>query len=331
MIFDNAFISVYERGVIGRLKYENGTIYIREKDVEPEITITSNFVNSHTHLGDGFIDKVPRLDVKNLVGPGGFKSKMLSSTNKNVIREGIKYSIKIMENENVGAFFDFRESGIEGIKLLENIDFGNVRPFILSRPASSEYNENELEEIIKKSSGIGMSGINDYPFEFLEKVSKYAKKNNKLFSMHVSEGFRENIDDVLKLKPDFIIHMYYGDHEDFEKIIENDIPVIICPSSTLFFKHKFDVEKFKNDKLKIGIGTDNAMITVPSIRMEMRLAWLYFSIDEEKVIEYSTLTMQKFTGKPNKILIFDKKPQRIVKDPYYKPDRILEIKEIIFE
>jgi len=331
MILENAFISIHEKAVKGTLIYENGTVYIKEKDIDPEITITSPFINAHTHLGDGFIESVPRLDVKSLVGPGGFKAKMLQITDREKIRDSIKYSIKIMNGEYISSFFDFRESGMEGLKLLENLDFGNITPFILSRPAGKELDKTELNELLKLSSGFGMSGINDYPLHFLEEVSLYAKNNNKLFAIHASEAERENIDEILRLNPDFVIHMYNGSIEDFEKLIARDIPIIICPSSAIFFNHKFDTGKFKLDGIKIGIGTDNAMITVPSIRSEMRIAWLYFSMEAEKIIEYSTITMQRFTGKPSNILIFNKKPQKVVRDPFYRPDRFLKINEINFE
>jgi cytosine/adenosine deaminase-related metal-dependent hydrolase len=313
-------------------KYKKGTVYIEknriidfiENDVKPEITIAEGFINAHTHIGDSFIDEVPRQGIMELVGPGGFKQRMLESANDKKIIDGMKKSINIMKKENVRAFFDFRESGIRGLKLIKSIKTGKIRAMVLSRPSGIYYDENELDYLLENSEGIGMSSISDYDFNFLLKISRRTKDKGKIFSIHGSERVREDIDKIMELRPDFLIHLHRATDEDLDVVANKKIPVVITPRSSLFFGININFKRFLERGIVIALGTDNAMIATPSIRVEMSFAY-YLGMDPIDVIKASTIAMDRFINDRNELYFFKSKPGEIVKNPYLAPVKKLNI------
>ncbi len=102
----------------------------------------------------------------------------------------------------------------------------------------------------------------------IEKIAKHVKKKKKcLVFMHLK--VRENIDHILDLKPDFLVHMVKATESDFIKVKENNIPVIICPRSNDFFGIQPNYKIMKKTKTMFLIGTDNAMLNNPSILEEI--------------------------------------------------------------
>ena len=312
----------YKKGIA----YVDGNTLIEflEKDVDPDHIITEGFVNSHTHIGDSFVKDVPRMGIMELVGPGGFKQRMLENADKKLIIKSMAESVRIMEREYVRSFFDFRESGIYGLKLIKSIKFRNVRPVILTRPISGIYDQNEVDFLLENSDGIGLSSISDYDYDFISKVARRTKEKGKIFSIHVSERVREDIDNVISLKPDFIIHMHKATEEDLKKVADEKIKVVLTPRSSMFFGTIVDFQRFKRNGIEIALGTDNAMISVPSIRMEMSFSY-YLSLDPIEILKAFTISMDKFIDKPKKVILFKAKPAEIVKNPFLPYVKVLNI------
>ena len=232
--------------------------------------IVPSFINAHTHIGDSFIKnkkiKLPK-NVKDLVGPpNGLKHRLLKEASEEEIIEGMKFSINEMINSGVSKFIDFREGGQKGIIELKEA-LGNRRDsaIILSRPMGLEYNSNEIDILLNNSEGIGLSSISDWDYSELKKVSTHVKKRKKIFAIHASENVRENIDDILDLKPDFLVHMVKANESDLIRIKEDNIPIVLCLRSNVFYGLKPDVKSMKKIGVKILIGTDNAMLNSPSI------------------------------------------------------------------
>jgi len=256
--------------------------------------------NSHTHIGDSFI-KLPdkKWSVEELVAPGyGYKHRMLERAKEDEIVKGMIEAIKLME-KNTDVFVDFREGGIKGIKLLHKAMEGRkIKAIIMGRPAGMKYVKDEVDEILKMAHGIGLSSISDWDDREIEKIAEHVKKREKMFSIHVSEVKREDIDAVLSLAPDFIIHMCKGSKKDFEKIADENIPVVICPRANSFFGIAPKINEMMAAGIKIFLGTDNAMIVKPDVMEEMRYVIDKFGIDEEKAFEMiSTLPYKFFKGK----------------------------------
>jgi len=239
--------------------------------------VVPSFVNAHTHLGDSFVKKrmknLPR-DLERLVAPpGGLKHRLLNEASDEEIIDGIKYSLDFMIKNGTSSFCDFREGGLKGIDIIKRaLENFQIKGILLSRPPGLTYDKNELDMLLKESDGIGLSSISDWDYEEIRKVARHTKKRNKIFALHASERYREDIDLILDLKPDFLVHMVYATKGDIERIKDEDIPVVVCPRSNVFFNLKPNVKLIKEVGVKMLLGTDNAMISVPDVLEEVR--WL---------------------------------------------------------
>ncbi len=319
-------------------KYRKGTVYLdndkildfEENNAEPEYVLIEGFVNAHTHIGDSFVREVPRLGHMELVGPGGFKHRMLENADGREIISGMRRSVKIMEKEHQRAFFDFRESGWKGIELMRKIKYRGIEPVVLSRPSTDEYDERELNLILENSSGIGLSSISDYSYDFIKRVAAKTKEKGKIFSIHASERVREDMEMVLSLKPDFLVHLYKATDEDLKIVAEKNIPVVLTPRSSLFFNTFIDFSKYRRNGVTIALGTDNGMISIPSIRQEMSFAY-YLGLDPLEVIAASTLPMDRFLGRAKELYLFRSRPGEIAKNPMLGHVKKLYMEDTISE
>lgn len=267
----------FKRGYLG---FEKDRIVEVGKGVPPKKPvcrglIVPTFVNAHTHIGDSFIRKknieLPR-DVEELVAPPhGLKHRMLNEASEDEIVTGMKESIDTMIQTGVNCFCDFRENGINGVNQLKNaLKNTNISSLILSRPERLSYDRDEVELLLKNSHGIGVSSILDWDYTELEKVAKHAKKRGKMFAMHASERVQEDIDLILDLKPDFLVHMICATESDLIRVRDGNIPIVVCPHSNAFFGLKPNIELMKQVGVDMLLGTDNAMLNSPSILDEMK-------------------------------------------------------------
>ena len=264
----------------GYLGFEKHIIVEIGKGIAPKKPIykgliVPTFINAHTHIGDSFIRKknvdLPR-DINELVAPpDGLKHRLLNRASNEEIITGMNDSIDFMIEDGVSCFCDFREGGIKGIELLKAASkYKKISYIDLSRPKNLTYDNSEVETLLKKSDGVGISSISDWDYSELKKVARRAKQNNKLFAIHASECSREDIDLVLDLKPDFLVHMVFASESDIVHVADENIPIVVCPRSNAFFGLKPDVELMKKTGVELLIGTDNAMFNPPSILDEIK-------------------------------------------------------------
>jgi len=296
-------IDGFKKGYIG---YDKNKIIEIGKTIPPKKPrykglIIPTAINSHTHIGDTFIKnkikKLPR-DIEKLVGPpNGIKHKLLEKSSKKEILNGMKKSIDLMKKNGIEYFCDFREGGLEGIKLIDrSLENNNIKPLIFSRPKKLEYDKDEIEKILRKSKGIGISSISDWDYENLKKISILTKKKKKFFALHASERIREDINLIIDLKPDFLVHMIKANDNDLEIVSDNDIPIVLCPRSNFFYGLKPNYHMMKKNNIKILFGTDNAMINNTNIFDEIR-----FVLKNTNVFSIEELLMS-ITYIPRKVL-----------------------------
>ncbi|HEC94475.1 MAG TPA: hypothetical protein ENI45_00740, partial [Thermoplasmatales archaeon] len=167
---------------------------------------------------------------------------------------------------------DFREGGIKGINLLREAMKGveTLNSIVLGRPLHLSSDEDEVEKILEKADGIGVSSISDWNYDDLKKIAVMTRQRGKVFALHVSERIRENIDMVLDLKPDFLVHMVYATESDLERVKDENIPVVVCPRSNVFFGLKPNLKLMKKVRVTVLLGTDNAMISTPNVLEEIK-------------------------------------------------------------
>ena len=120
---------------------------------------------------------------------------------------------------------------------------------------------NEMESILKISDGIGISSISDMDHSYIEKIADITHRSGKKLSIHVSERIREDIDFVLSLEPDLIIHMVQATKDDVRKCADADVPIVVCASSNRYFDMTPDIRMMIESGASVSIGTDNAMLS----------------------------------------------------------------------
>ncbi|MCS7130871.1 MAG: amidohydrolase [Archaeoglobaceae archaeon] len=232
---------------------------------------TPTFFNAHTHLGDAIGKDPPFMDLKSLVGPGGYKFKLLSSNPIEELRKALIHEIEIAKSSGTSRFLDFREGGIEGLKVTEGIE-GIIT---LGRPKNLE----EAEKIDCK--GFGMSSVRDHDLEFLFALKKIAEKRGLIFAIHAGEMDCEDVEKALELKPDLVVHMN-SCPKLLKPFMDLEIPIVSCIRSNAFFgllnpKAYEILSEYENWLL----GTDNAMLFNPSMLEEMKFASLIVRKDFE--------------------------------------------------
>lgn len=255
-------------------------------DADYRGTLLKAPINFHTHIGDSFIGEEPEGTIPEIVGPSGFKVRKLESAPLSECKTSMKKSIKFMRDRGTAAFFDFRES--RKIRRDEAYKIKGIDEFLLTRPSSKE----ESETVLEDSAGFGMSSLNDYDLDWLLFLSKTAKRRGKIFAIHFSENVKENVEDLLKLKPDFVVHCIETDDYDTEILKKNEIPVVITPRSNIFLGKRPDYGRFLDKGLTLLIGTDNAFLTEPDIWSEAEFLYRYqkanHRISPEKILDMIT-------------------------------------------
>jgi cytosine/adenosine deaminase-related metal-dependent hydrolase len=260
--------------------------------------ITPTFVNAHTHIGDAFIKAkritLPR-DVSALVAPpDGLKHKLLREATEQEIVKGMRTALQEMATVGTSHFCDFREGGLAGVLQLRTaLRNRQIQPVIFSRPATMTYDKEEVSQLLQNSSGIGVSSISDWHYPDLEKIARHTKAQHKMFALHASEVIREDIDAILDLKPDLLVHMIAASEADLVRVNQERIPVVLCPRSYAFYQLKTNFDLMKKHHLTLLLGTDNAMINTADIVEEVRLLHSQQLFSTEELLTMITYTPRK--------------------------------------
>ena len=271
-----------ERKFTGKIFWEgelrDGTLYLNGKEVSfeedrdssaPKGTIIPSFINSHTHIGDSFIGNEPVGSLSEIVGPNGLKHRMLNSTETGIIRKYMRESMKIMKETGTSTFIDFRESGLKGVSLLNNIRLKYPERVVLGRPSSIE----EAETMIKIVDGFGMSSISDHNLDMLKEVRNICRKGKKIFAIHFSEANSENTETIFELSPDLMVHCLFTDEDFLWSAQKRGMSVSVTPRSNVFYGIRADYSRFYDGSLNVMLGTDNCMVASPDMFSEMEFIY----------------------------------------------------------
>jgi cytosine/adenosine deaminase-related metal-dependent hydrolase len=273
---------IYQNGefVEGYIGYEDGIITEfgegKTKNVDFEGIIVPTFVNSHTHIADSVIQKEIKGAIEDVVAPpDGLKHRILRETPKETLIESMKAVLQDMKKSGIQYFADFREGGVLGADLLlKALSESGIESKIFGRPSGLKYDEEEMDVLLDRVDGIGLSALSDLDQDDITRIAHHTKRKGKMFALHASERVREDIDTIMDLKPDFLIHMNKATEEDLKLCAENDLPVILCPRSEVFFGCVPDIPKMLSCGVTLALGTDNAMVNSPSsLLREMEFAY----------------------------------------------------------
>jgi cytosine/adenosine deaminase-related metal-dependent hydrolase len=231
--------------------------------------------NAHTHLGDAVVTQELRGTLEELVAPPhGLKHRVLAKARDPSVIAAMRRAMTTMLRTGTTGFCDFRENGLKGLKLLYAASVAlPLQGIALGRPAKLAYEPREVAGILNASDGIAVSAYADWPREHLEKLAAHVRRERKLFAIHCSERIREDIDKVLDLSPAFVVHMVHATDADLERCATADVPVVVCARSNAFFGMTPDIPRMVRSGAELWLGTDNAMINVPSMLREMEFAY----------------------------------------------------------
>lgn len=276
-----------DRGIVTEVEFT---------DCPCEHIIMPKFVDTHTHVGDAGLMVRGKMTLEELVAPpDGLKHRYLAETDDNTIVKNIQMYTDTMYRNDISHFIDFREGGVKGCALLRDAATA-PGAVILGRPVSPEYDCNEVDSILDVADGIGISGISDMDAAYLDALADHVHRRGKRLAMHVSERVREDIGTVISMEPDIVVHMCEATDADMMACADNSIHAVVCPRSNLYFGKVPRFADLRRNGVTVSLGTDNAMLCTPDIRMEMR-ALADIAKNMERDISHSTMDARKLLNR----------------------------------
>lgn len=232
-------------------------------------------VNAHTHVADTFLRDVPGKPaaLPELVGPGGWKATRLAQASPDTMAAGVHRIAEEMAAVGTSLFIDFREQGVPGATFLHALGPElAVEPCILGRPrdAAAPFDPDEATQLLEVAAGLGLSALRDFPdpgvaIDWVEA----ARRARRAVALHASEGVREDIDAILALEPDLLVHTTRATPGDWEETAQAGVPVAVCPRSNARFGLRPNVPGMLAAGLTVAVGTDNGMLGDGNILAEL--------------------------------------------------------------
>jgi cytosine/adenosine deaminase-related metal-dependent hydrolase len=322
--------------VDGYVVIENGVIKeLGAGRVETAIKgiIIPAFVNAHTHIGDSIIKEPDSMPLEQLVGPGGFKHRILAETPHETLVSAMRATVEDMVATGTQLFADFREGGVLGVNALkEAFDLAEgqtkLRTKIFGRPAFGPEDE-DTNELFESVDGIGISSVADYPRAAMEALAAETKRRKKMLALHAGERNAEDIPDALELEPDFLVHLVKASPHDFRVMHEESIGAVVCVRSNLVTGSGLPpLAQMLEAGITTGVGTDNVMLNSPGMFTELEFISKLFPLTDREVLKLCTLDAAKVlkeaesvgslaVGKEANLVVIrtDTPNMRYVKDP----------------
>lgn len=292
--------------VEGRVVLAEGRIdAIEEEPVDSDSIVLPAFVNAHTHLGDSIAKEAGAgLSLEELVAPpDGLKHRLLRTASEERLVRAMRPSLRHMEATGTGTFVDFREGGIAGVEALAEASRGvEIDPVVLGR---------EDPKVIEHCDGFGASGAADGEFG---RERRAAAAAGKLFGIHAGEVGPGDINPALDLDPDFLVHMVAAEDVHLERLADSGIPVVVCPRSNAAMDVGVPPVGDLVDHTTVALGTDNVMMTGPSMFREMAFVEAVADVSAETVLGMATWAGAEIAGRdcgvlapgrPGKVLVLD--------------------------
>jgi cytosine/adenosine deaminase-related metal-dependent hydrolase len=252
------------------------------------------FVNAHTHVADSIGKDIAagrRLDDR--VHPMfGAKKKILEGSTPEHLKALVRNSAISMLKNGITAFADFREGGIDGVRLLREAISGlPIRCIALGRvdhyggPAGPGLSAQEIEtakKVVAASDGLGISGANENSDAALAQYRQVA--GEKLVAIHAAES-RETVEFSLKntgkreverimehLRPDIIVHMTQATGDEIA--LASKAGIVVCPRANGVLGAGLPkVVGMLEKGCQVAIGTDNVMLNSPDMFRELDYLW----------------------------------------------------------
>ena len=268
-------------------------------DVEGSVVCPS-FINGHVHIGDSIIkDEGYGLTLSEMVKPpNGVKHVALSKASDDELIEAMKDSMWDMVYSGTTHFIDYREGGIEGVKLLREASKDiPIKPIILGRDDSFYGDDPDLgkvktaiRKLLKVADGIAPSGFGEITSEVADLIVEECNRQDKISSIHVGESESNQIESLNTygvseigkgIKSDFnqLVHLTNPKSDDLTSVAKSNQNVVVCPRANATLN--VGVAPL-NRMLDLGIrpliGTDNVMLNSPNMLRELEFTLKLMSV-----------------------------------------------------
>ena len=285
----------------------------------------------------------------------GVKSKILQKSLPEHLKAFIRNSAISMIKKGIVAFADFREDGLEGIRLLKDaidglpikcVALGRINYYSAPMDAAglpSEKGE-QAKQIVELADGLGISGANENTDAILAEYRQLAGK--KLIAIHAAESKetvrfskkhtgRSEVDRIMEhLKPDFVVHMTNATEDEMSLVAKSGTGVVICPRANGVLGAGIPkVAQMLRQDCLVAIGTDNVMLNSPDILRELDYTWKVSRATEgemlraQELLKMSTINAAQIlrlntgcieAGRAADLVFIDKKHADLypIHDPY---------------
>ena len=268
-------------------------------DVEGSVVCPS-FINGHVHIGDSIIkDEGYGLTLSEMVKPpNGVKHVALSKASDDELIGAMKDSMWDMVYSGTTHFIDYREGGIEGVKLLREASKDiPIKPIILGRDDSFYGDDPDLgkvktaiRKLLKVADGIAPSGFGEITSEVADLIVEECNRQDKISSIHVGESESNQIESLNTygvseigkgIKSDFnqLVHLTNPKSDDLTSVAKSNQNVVVCPRANATLN--VGVAPL-NRMLDLGIrpliGTDNVMLNSPNMLRELEFTLKLMSV-----------------------------------------------------
>lgn len=269
----DVFIEIDENGIILEINHKNPETSIEIAENMQNHLLLPGLINSHTHIGDNFAKELGfNKDLAEVVAPPfGLKHKLLRQTSEEIIIKGIKNATLEMLSNGITCFIDFREGGVDGVKLLKkSIEQFPINCLIFGR----FMDESEIDLIFELADGLGLASYDKISANNKKFIAKSKQNTKKLISCHcaernrnlrlISDLFNDNLVDIIVHGTKFI-------KEDLERIQKEKKSLVLCPRCNGYFGVGFPpITEILRLKIPISLGTDNLMANNSDLFEEMR-------------------------------------------------------------
>ncbi len=291
------------------------------------LLLIPGLINSHTHIGDSVAKDIALNDnVNSKIHPVfGVKQKILRETNPKKLIIFMRKSAKSMIKKGITTFVDFRESGLDGVLLIQKalsdipiravilgrIDFYQSKSQIKKNMPIPKSYLNQLEPLLKNCDGLGISGSNENSDSSLKQLSK----TKEIRAIHCAETMQSYLkskqmtkktepERCMVLKPDFLVHMTYASKKDLSLVSKKIRGIVVCPRANAALAEGIpDIVQMLKMNCNVAIGTDNIMINSPDMFREMDFLWKVTMgihqkrIEPKKILKMVTVNAGKLLGR----------------------------------
>ena len=308
---------------------------IVEESVDRSALLLPAFVNAHTHLGDSIAKEAGGgLSLEELVAPpNGLKHRLLEAASRDELVDGMRRSLRFMQQGGTAACLDFREGGVPGVRMLRKAAGGlEIDALAFAR---------ESIDAMEEGDGFGASGANDAAFETEREA---ARRAGLPFGIHAGEVDASDLHPALDLDPDFLVHVVHPEEDHLDRIERSATPIAVCPRSNLVTGVGLPPVEELTTRTTVALGTDNVMLNSPSMFREMEFLSKLTDLPASKILRMATVNGAEIAGleygvlepgRPARVLILDAESDNLAgaKDPVRAIVRragVDDVEEVLF-